>query len=135
MDAALKICPKCKKAKNLTEFGKNKTRSDGLAFSCKVCSRADANAYAKTPEQQEKRQGWYQANKDEALRQAKVRWVTNKFDHVNEDKVAGVAQMWSWGRDKAAAEIAKCALVCANCHRERTVQRLRANTAIVKEAA
>jgi hypothetical protein len=48
------------------------------------------------------------------------------FDHVNGDKEAGIAQMWSWGRDKVLAEIAKCELVCANCHRERSIHRLRA---------
>lgn len=47
------------------------------------------------------------------------------FDHINEDKTAGVASMWSWGRQKVEAELAKCELVCANCHRERTVSRLR----------
>lgn len=47
------------------------------------------------------------------------------FDHVHGEKVAGIAQMWSWGRDKVLAEVAKCELVCANCHRERTVQTMR----------
>ncbi len=42
------------------------------------------------------------------------------FDHVRGVKVAGISDMWSWGRDKALAEIAKCELVCANCHRVRT---------------
>jgi len=46
------------------------------------------------------------------------------FDHVSGIKVAGIAQMAFWGREKTLAEIAKCELVCANCHRERTVFRL-----------
>lgn len=47
------------------------------------------------------------------------------FDHADGDKVQNITDMWSWGRDKVVAEIAKCQLVCANCHRVRTVQRLR----------
>lgn len=48
------------------------------------------------------------------------------FDHRNpNDKVAGVGHMiasrWSWA--KIEAEIAKCDIVCANCHRIRTKKR------------
>lgn len=46
------------------------------------------------------------------------------FDHVQEGKETGISNMWSWGRDKVLVELDKCDLVCANCHRERTVQRL-----------
>jgi len=46
--------------------------------------------------------------------------VAMDFDHVQGEKVAGIAQMWSWGRERVVAEIAKCDLVCANCHRVRT---------------
>jgi len=47
------------------------------------------------------------------------------FDHVRGAKVSGIAQMAFWGRDKVEAEMEKCDLVCANCHRERTVDTLR----------
>jgi hypothetical protein len=54
------------------------------------------------------------------------------FDHVAGDKVSGIAQMWSWSREKVLAELEKCELVCANCHRIRTVESLRAD---MEEAA
>lgn len=41
------------------------------------------------------------------------------FDHVRGVKAANISQMKSSLED-IAAEIAKCDLVCANCHRERT---------------
>jgi len=47
------------------------------------------------------------------------------FDHVNGEKIIQISDMWSWGRPKVLAEIAKCELTCANCHRERTVFRMR----------
>lgn len=47
------------------------------------------------------------------------------FDHVQGHKVLQISDMWSWGREKVLAEIKKCELTCANCHRERTVFRMR----------
>jgi hypothetical protein len=46
------------------------------------------------------------------------------FDHVGEDKLMNIAKMagLSWARIEA--EIAKCEVVCSNCHRIRTWQRL-----------
>lgn len=45
------------------------------------------------------------------------------FDHVRGEKIAGVSQLLTRSRLRAVAEIAKCELVCANCHRIRTKAR------------
>ncbi len=46
------------------------------------------------------------------------------YDHVGTDKVANVARLIADGpMGKVLAEIAKCELVCANCHRLRTATR------------
>lgn len=45
------------------------------------------------------------------------------FDHVRGEKIAGVSQLLTRSRLKAVAEIAKCELVCSNCHRIRTKAR------------
>jgi hypothetical protein len=44
------------------------------------------------------------------------------FDHVNGDKLDDVCgmRMRTVSRETIAAEIAKCEVVCANCHRART---------------
>lgn len=48
------------------------------------------------------------------------------FDHINDDKFMGIAKMVSlYGRKRIWEEIAKCELVCANCHRVRTYTRKR----------
>lgn len=46
------------------------------------------------------------------------------WDH-RENKTIGisVARAKAWGWDRIKEEIAKCDLVCANCHRKRTVLR------------
>lgn len=49
-----------------------------------------------------------------------------QFDHIGTDKVASVSQMVRGkGRAFVDAEIAKCELVCANCHALRTHRRRR----------
>lgn len=47
------------------------------------------------------------------------------FDHVSSPKLYNVASMFAhhYSREKIEAEIAKCELVCANCHRIRTRDR------------
>lgn len=54
--------------------------------------------------------------------------VVLEFDHVRESKVTEVSTMVRYGKSipKLDAEIAKCDVVCANCHSRRTA--LRANT-------
>ena len=47
------------------------------------------------------------------------------FDHVSGEKVGNVSRMMrshSW--EDVLKEVEKCELVCSNCHRERTWQRL-----------
>lgn len=47
-----------------------------------------------------------------------------EFDHVRGTKVANVSAMVAGGTTKAfLAELAKCDVVCANCHRMRTWNR------------
>lgn len=48
--------------------------------------------------------------------------VVLEFDHIGTDKFLGVSQMVSsnYGVEKIKQEIAKCQVVCANCHRIRT---------------
>lgn len=55
----------------------------------------------------------------------KYPYYVMQFDHVGTDKIADVsklAQLKAW-RQTVLDEIAKCELVCANCHAERTYQR------------
>ncbi len=42
------------------------------------------------------------------------------FDHVRGVKAGNVSLMKAEGQAKLLAEVAKCDVVCSNCHRERT---------------
>ena len=50
-----------------------------------------------------------------------------EFDHVGDDKVANVSSLArrSAAWERIEAEIAKCEVRCANCHRRRTMANLR----------
>ena len=51
-----------------------------------------------------------------------------QFDHVTGVKEATISRRTvSWGASKLLAEIAKCEVVCANCHAVRTYRRQAGN--------
>jgi hypothetical protein len=51
-------------------------------------------------------------------------WVMD-FDHVSGNKLADIATLVKTGsRSRLLAEIEKCEVVCANCHRQRTHDRI-----------
>ena len=45
------------------------------------------------------------------------------FDHINGDKNYNVGKLVGHTRATIDAELAKCEVVCANCHRTRTKKR------------
>ena len=47
-----------------------------------------------------------------------------QFDHIGKDKFRIVSHMRNYSMERIMAEIAKCELVCANCHAVRTYNRL-----------
>ena len=49
--------------------------------------------------------------------------IALEFDHRGDDKLKAVSQMTSHTFLKLLAEIAKCDVVCSNCHRVRTLTR------------
>jgi len=130
-----KVCHACKTEKLVTEFSKNAKRADGLQSSCKICMKAYKSNH-------------YQANSDKVKAASKARkqasadrlWeykqgksckdcgynnpLALEFDHLG-DKLHDVGWMASQGFSWKAvlSEIAKCEIVCANCHRIRTATR------------
>lgn len=128
----MKKCSVCKVEKELDSFAR---KGEGKQPHCKDCQKV-------------KIREWYKANKQYQLDKVKVdkrkirdelRELKKKpctdckreypyyvmdWDHVSGDKVGNVGSMMYHGsRKRGLDEIAKCELVCANCHRERTHQR------------
>lgn len=102
---------------------------------CRAQARKHARAsYARDPERWRRSYERCAARLAERLRGFKTKPCTDchksypphvmQFDHVNpEAKVAGVSNLSRRKLEILLAEIAKCELVCANCHAERTYQR------------
>lgn len=132
--ARAKTCSTCKLDLPVEAFNPNRTKSDGLQHECRKCKSAYNKAHYQTNKAR-----YIQSNSDskerarEYIRNAKANpctdcgmrypyWVM-EFDHLS-DKEYEVSRMVNgMGVAAIAREIAKCELVCANCHRHRTFMR------------
>jgi hypothetical protein len=114
----------------------NRSRPDGLSRVCKECQKRylkghyDANKsyYAKKARAAEAETRAFIAEaKNKPCADCKERyppWVMD-FDHrAGAEKEFNLSGSDWRSRKKIAAEIAKCDVVCANCHRQRTHERL-----------
>ncbi len=124
----MKTCRGCSETKQLVEFYKNPNVSDGHLNWCKPCI---IKRYAVGRAERQKRLlDYIQAIKlERGCTDCGYRAHPSalEFDHLpeflKEHRIATMAA----GSTKAKidAEIAKCEVVCANCHRVRTAERLR----------
>lgn len=134
-DRTHKICGRCKQLKEVSEFSRiGGNRSDGLQAYCRECSNALARE-----NYQENKEYYYrlavERNKELRRRLRELKQVPcadcgqefdpvcMDFDHLPQFKKSmAISYMlrhrMSW--DKILAEIAKCEVVCSNCHRLRT---------------
>lgn len=129
----MKRCCTCGEHKSLQEFNRRSKSSDGRQSRCRGCSRE-----------------WYEANADTHQANARRRtkrvraengrkivaylkehpcadcneddFVVLDFDHLR-DKTQNVSSMKDMAWSRIKEEIEKCEVVCANCHRRRTVKR------------
>lgn len=132
-----KVCTKCLVDQPLDSFhfkckikGTRKPR-------CKSCSaefhrahyQANKNAYkASRTALKSKLIDWFRTYKEThpcADCGVQYHYYTMQFDHVADNKEFDVSQMLSvtTSRQRIEAEMAKCELVCANCHTIRTHNR------------
>ncbi|HET8892817.1 MAG TPA: hypothetical protein VFM96_01800, partial [Gaiellaceae bacterium] len=138
-NSVVKRCGRCEKWLEIVAFSPNRSRRDGLQAYCSDCQRA----YVR--EHYEKNRAYYlaKAKKAKTVFRARMKsfmaefkalpcadckgvfppWVMD-FDHVSGEKLVNVSRAVKQGRRQVLAEAAKCELVCANCHRDRTHRRL-----------
>jgi len=131
-----KKCTTCGDDKDINEFNKNKSKKDGYNNICRVCSNARSKRY-------------YQENRDHHIKlvsKRRIKTVTEnriklfdyyklnpcidcgesdpivlELDHRDEsDKEYNVSEMINFSWKNIRAEIDKCDVRCANCHRRRT---------------
>lgn len=134
----MKKCTDCNEVKDFCEFSKNKTKKDGLNFRCKLCQRKYFKEYYKKNREKHLIRVSKQSNKTKAQVKEEVNKIKSSpcvdcglcfppyvmdFDHVRGTKTHNVSRLLHWGSNAVFAEIAKCDLVCSNCHRIRTHNR------------
>jgi hypothetical protein len=59
-----KTCPKCRQTKPLHEWGKNKSKKDGLSSECKSCHASDVAKWRKANPEEQKRRSRAQHDKN-----------------------------------------------------------------------
>lgn len=139
-DQILKECSKCGFPKPLNEFGARKTSADGKQGRCLICANAYHRSYfdrnlskhRPTGDRPAYMKRLHVAHK-EFLAEFKAKPCLDcagsfpaccmEFDHVRGQKRHNIAEMASWARETVLAEVAKCELICSNCHRIRTESR------------
>lgn len=127
----MKICSKCKLPKNESEFSPRKTSKDGLHPHCKSCRRSFANAaYKNNPQKfldkiEETKEKLY-TFVDAIKAENGCKFCPEKtpicldFHHLNpKEKDKSIAHLIAYkNKARIEAEIKKCIVVCANCHRK-----------------
>lgn len=105
-------------------------RRDGAAARYRISYSPEAQAVRSRARRQRVRgenQAWFVEQKRNPCVDCKGEFpeVCMDFDHVRGNKRMNLSQMMGMGyaRKYLVAEIAKCDLVCANCHRIRTKTR------------
>lgn len=135
---AMKFCPLCKTTKPLEEFHRSSKNKDGRQSYCKACRKGvDATIYAEGGEEYKQRKRTRQRQIVHRNTRLIYEYLCEhpcfdcgeadplvlEFDHVRGEKRRNVTDFartyGSW--ETIRAEIEKCEVRCANCHRRRTV--------------
>jgi hypothetical protein len=134
---AMKTCSRCRESKPHAAFQRNSARKDGLQATCRDCRRAiDADQYRLHKPRYDARKHATRRHNVEAVQAYKManacsdcgghfHFAAMQFDHrPGEEKTMELAHLAARGSPaRIAAEMAKCDLVCANCHAVRTFLR------------
>lgn len=127
-----KTCCKCKKNKPIANFNKDRCSKDGFSLVCKTCRKVTRRNYYLSnkdliiKKQREKRrqcQEWLRQYKEKCEICGESHPACLDFHHIG-DKEDGIASMMHKKniteelKRKILKEIAKCEVLCSNCHRK-----------------
>src|SRR5215471_11555629 len=135
----MKTCRDCQQLKPLADFNKNACKRDGLQTTCRTCQRKRSKMYYVRNRERMVRQIIAARTKRRRVLQAflldylvshpcvdcgEADIVVLDFGHVRGVKVMGIADLVAGVYALAAlkAEVAKCDVRCANCHRRKTLR-------------
>jgi 5-methylcytosine-specific restriction endonuclease McrA len=84
----MKLCSRCETEKPLKDFGKNKTRPDGLAFWCKACTSVYFKQYL--TENPTKNKDYWTKNQD----QLKLKKKLNRLNNIHQCREEEKERYW-----------------------------------------
>lgn len=130
----LKTCSRCNLEKPISEMGVDKRSSTGIGVWCVSCHKSYTREYwdknrskmiEKSRLHRQIRHAWLATLKSKPCVDCGQVFPPEAmdFDHVVGGKVKGVGRMTTHHPNAILAEMAKCDLVCGNCHRVRTTTR------------
>ena len=127
-----KRCSTCKQLKPLEDFNRRSTARDGRQWTCRACNAAYHQTHKERHMSQIRRRNARILNGNRRRLLAYLDThpcvdcgeadpVVLEFDHLR-DKRADVTRLLKYGHswETLLAEIAKCEVRCANCHRRRS---------------
>ncbi len=133
----MKLCSKCNKLQDVICFGKRASSKDGLKSQCKSCDQLYSQNMNR--EKRNKRQSISRKQRIKELQLKMLIFLSDKkcahcpendpivmeFDHLDaslkEISISeAIVRCFSW--ERIQAEIDKCQILCANCHRRKTAK-------------
>lgn len=129
-----KCCPRCTNyfPADLEHFYPDRTKKDKLSSYCRPCRRAHSQNWLR--ENKERGEATRKAYRDRVrrhIKEAKSKpctdcgnsypWYAMDFHHLGGKKEFGISKALAGGMpvERVQAEIEKCVLLCATCHRMR----------------
>jgi len=114
----MKVCCSCKESKPLSEFAKNRSKPSGVNNECKICYKL---LKKKTTDHRVKLIRRYKRIKGCACCGYNTFGSALTFDHIDPDSkcnhIKGRGAInYTWSMKRIKAEIAKCRVICSNCH-------------------
>ena len=135
----MKTCSKCLTPKEETCFSKRAKSKDGLKNCCKDCDRLYSSSLDKNKLNTRKLKAFKERRN--GIRVKILEYLKDKsceccgeadpvvleFDHINPSQKEfviseAVGKVYGW--DRIEAELKKCQILCANCHRRKTAKDL-----------
>jgi hypothetical protein len=116
-----KVCPRCKETKLLDGFGRHSHTKDGLRSHCKMCHFQANKKRAKLVRKKRYRLVNRIKTKAGCLQCGDKRHFVLDYHHMDpRTKSYDISEMVKrlHAVEKIKQEIAKCILLCSNCHRE-----------------
>ena len=80
----MKRCPKCEEMKPLDQFGGNRSRPDGKAFYCKICTGKITKKWDKdNPENKKERKKKYRQSHQDQENAYRRKWLSEHPGYYN----------------------------------------------------